>query len=117
MNFDLKNKVLLGSIIFLALTLVLVLANPVNADVESPKKQMKRGIAPEDVTCKADYSLVIRNNGYPICVKSTTAQKLEKMGLGVTITREEKKIISTDETQGSNAEIPIKDLQKTQTST
>lgn len=117
MNFDLKNKVLLGSIIFLALTLVLVLANPVNADVESPKKQMKRGIAPEDVTCKADYSLVIRNNGYPICVKSTTAQKLEKMGLGVTITREEKKIIPTDETQGSNAEIPIKDLQKTQTST
>jgi len=116
-NFDLKNKVLFGIVVFLALSLVLVLANPANAEIESPKKQMKRGVAPEDVTCKVDYSLVIRNNGYPICVKSVTAQKLEKMGLGVTITREEKKILPTDESHSTNGEIPIKDLQKTQTST
>ena len=117
MNFDLKNKVLLGIIVFLVLSLVLVLENSANAEVESPKKQMKHGVAPEDVTCKTDYSLVIRNNGYPICVKSITAQKLEKRGLGVTITREEKKTLATEESNDQNTNIPIEDLQKTQINT
>ena len=84
MNFD--NKVLFVAL-FVTLSLVLFLANPVNAEMESPRKQMKQGIAAEDVTCKAGLSLVIRNNGFPACVKSTTAEKLERIGLG--------KIIST----------------------
>ena len=63
MNFDLKNRILLGIGLFLALSLVFVV-NPVNADTESPKKQIKRGIPAEDVTCKAGLSLVIRTNGF-----------------------------------------------------
>ena len=88
MNFDLKNRILLGIGLFLALSLVFVV-NPVNADTESPKKQIKRGIPAEDVTCKAGLSLVIRTNGFAACVKSTTADKLEKMGLVTKIIKSE----------------------------
>lgn len=68
-----------GIILFLVLSFSLF-ANPINA--ESPKKQMQRGVALEDITCKAGFSLVIRNNGFPACVKEDTAKKLEKRGLG-----------------------------------
>ena len=100
MKFDLKNKAILGMILFLALSLMVN-----QAFAESPRKQIDRGVAPEDVSCKEGYSLVIRNNGYPICVKTETAQKLEKRGLGVIIAQEDK----VDQT---NTEIPIKDLEK-----
>ncbi len=91
MNFDLKNRALFGIVLFLVLSLALFLANPVNAEIDSPKKQMKRGIAAEDVICKAGHILVIRTNGFPACVKSTTADKLEKMGLGkIKVTKSEK---------------------------
>ena len=98
MNFDLKNRVLFGIVLFLVLSLALFLANPVNAEMESPRKQMKQGIAAKDVTCKAGLSLVIRNNGFPACVKSTTAEKLERIGLG--------KIISTKKEIQNKAKNP-----------
>lgn len=90
MNFDLKNRTILGIILVLTLSLSLFLVNPVNADTESPKKQIKRGIPAEDITCKAGLSLVIRTNGFAACVKSTTADKLEKMGLVTKIIKLEK---------------------------
>lgn len=90
MNFDLKNKTLFGIVLFLTLTLFL--ANPANAEIESPKKQIKRGVALEDITCKTGLSLVIRTNGFPACVKSATADKLEKMGLVTKIIKLEKNI-------------------------
>lgn len=105
MNFDLKNRVLLGIVLFLALSLSLFLINPVNAEIESPRKQMKRGIAAEDVTCKAGLSLVIRNNGFPVCVKEDTADKLEKRGLG--------KIQDTKSVPANPEDISIKDVEKT----
>ncbi len=92
MNFDLKNRTILGIILVLTLSLSLFLVNPVNADTESPKKQIKRGIPAEDITCKAGLSLVIRTNGFAACVKSTTADKLEKMGLVTKIIKLEKYI-------------------------
>ena len=98
MNFDLKNSVSFGIVLFLVLSLALFLANPVNADADSPKKQMKRGIASEDITCKAGLSLVIRNNGFPACVKSITAEKLEKTGLG-------KIIVTKNEIQKRDSEV------------
>ncbi len=90
MSYDLKSRASFGIVLFLVLSLALFLANPVNADADSPKKQMKRGIASEDITCKAGLSLVIRNNGFPACVKSITAEKLEKIGLGkIIVTKNE----------------------------
>ncbi len=92
MNFDLKNRTILGIVLVLTLSLSLFLVNSVNADVESPKKQIKRGIPVEDITCKTGLSLVIRTNGFVACVKSTTADKLEKMGLVTKIIKLEKYI-------------------------
>ena len=87
MNFD--NKVLFVAL-FVTLSLALFLANPVNADADSPKKQIKKGIAVENITCKAGLSLIIRNNGFPACVKSITAEKLERTGLGkIIVTKNE----------------------------
>jgi hypothetical protein len=105
MNFDLKNRVLLGIILFLALSLSLFLVNSVNAEIESPRKQMKQGIAAEDVTCKASLSLVIRNNGFPVCVKEDTAKRLEKRALG--------KIEYKVEIPTNSENISVKDLEKT----
>ncbi len=96
MSFDLKNRVLLGIVLFLVLSLALFLVNPVNADTESPKKQNKRGIAAEDITCKTDLILVIRTNGFAACVKPATADKLEKLGLAKKeFTKSEKEIQTT----------------------
>jgi len=90
MNFDIKNRTVFGIVLFLTLSLAVFLINPVNADVESPKKQIKRGVPIEDITCKTGLSLVIRTNGFVACVKSTTADKLEKMGLVTKIIKLEK---------------------------
>ena len=90
MNFDLKNRTILGIVLVLTLSLSLFLVNSVNADTESPKKQYKRGIPAEDITCKTGLNLVIRTNGFAACVKSTTADKLEKMGLVTKIIKLEK---------------------------
>jgi len=76
MNF--KNKSIFGLVFFLIFSLVM----PANADIESPKKQMEKGIAAEDVLCKAGLNLVIRNNGDALCLKPTTAERFHERGLG-----------------------------------
>jgi len=105
MSFDLKNRTLFGLVLFSILSLALFLVNPVNAEIESPRKQMKRGIAAEDITCKTGLSLVIRNNGFPVCVKEDTAKRLEKRALG--------KIEYKAEIPTNSENISIKDLEKT----
>ena len=50
--------------------------------VDSPLKQMKNGIISEDVICKSELTLIIRNSGSAACVTSTTAVKLEAIGWG-----------------------------------
>ncbi|WP_297442914.1 hypothetical protein [Nitrosopumilus sp.] len=54
---------------------------PVNAEVDSPRKQMEKGILPQDVICKTGLELVIRINGNAACVKPETAEKMEKIGV------------------------------------
>ena len=52
-----------------------------NADIESPKKQLKKGISAEEIQCNMGLELVIRNNGTPSCVKSETAEKMQQRGM------------------------------------
>jgi len=48
---------------------------------ESPLKQFKSGIAPKDVKCSNDLTLVIKSeDGSPACVKATSVQKLISWG-------------------------------------
>lgn len=50
--------------------------------IDSPRKQMKMGILPEDVICKEEMALMIRSSGTGACVTSLTAMKLENAGWG-----------------------------------
>jgi len=52
-----------------------------NASVESPKKQLEKGIPVEEIQCNIERELVIRNNGSPACVKPETAVKMQKIGI------------------------------------
>ena len=54
---------------------------PVHGEVESPKKQLKKGVSPENIVCNEGKDLIIRNNGAPACVKPTTAQRFLDLGL------------------------------------
>ncbi|QLH05050.1 hypothetical protein C5F49_06755 [Nitrosopumilus oxyclinae] len=71
-----QNKVLFGIILFLTLSFIL----PVNAEIDTPKQQMNKGVSPENILCVEALELVIRSNGSPACVKTETAIKMEKRG-------------------------------------
>lgn len=49
---------------------------PINADIESPKKQIQRGILPTDVICNEGLNLAIRTSGDVICIRPETAEKM-----------------------------------------
>jgi hypothetical protein len=48
--------------------------------VPSPLKQIKEGIAPENIVCKEGLELVFKLNGQPACIKTTSVQKLIAWG-------------------------------------
>ena len=85
-----NKKISLGVGFFLIFSFIL----PINAEIESPRKQMKMGISAEDVLCRTGLELVIRTNGMPACVKPDTADIMQERGM----------LIST-EVSASNAEI------------
>ena len=72
-----NNKIIFG----ITLCLIFSLVIPVNAEVEAPKKQLKKGILIEDIICKIGLNLIIRNNGSPACVKPITAERFQSLGL------------------------------------
>ena len=72
-----KNKITFGFVLLLIFTIAI----PVDAQIETPKKQMERGVSAEQVICKQGLNLIIRNNGAPACVKSSTAEIFQKRGL------------------------------------
>ena len=51
------------------------------ATIDSPKKQMNRGVLVEDVLCREGLELVIRTNGNAACVRPETADRMEKAGM------------------------------------
>ena len=48
--------------------------------IDSPLKQMARGIAPEDVICKSELILMLRPSGDAVCVKPTTVSSFVPLG-------------------------------------
>jgi len=74
---------LISNKILFSVTIILIFAItiPANADIESPKKQLKKGISIEEIQCNVGRELVIRNNGMPACVKSETAEKMKEIGI------------------------------------
>ncbi len=92
-----NKKIVLGLGFFLIFSFIL----PINADIESPRKQMKMGISAEDILCRNGLELVIRTNGIPACVKSETSDKMQKRGIAfiaeftkLEVTKSGKKVVT-----------------------
>ena len=90
-------KIVLGLGFFLIFSFIL----PIDADIESPRKQMKMGISAEDILCRNGLELVIRTNGIPACVKSETSDKMQKRGIAfiaeftkLEVTKSVKKVVT-----------------------
>ena len=82
-------------IVVVSVFLIISLIVPIYAVVDSPKKQSEKGIPVEDIVCKPEYKLIIRTNGNPACVSTSTAEKMEKRGIAfipIQITKTEKNI-------------------------
>jgi hypothetical protein len=62
----------------LIFSLFLLIIQPSFGDLESPRKQMERGILATDVICKTGLELVIRTNGNAACVRPETVERMEK---------------------------------------
>ena len=71
------NKIILSMSFFLIFSLIL----PINADIDSPRNQMKQGISAEDILCNEGLELVIRTNGMPACVRPETADRMQERGI------------------------------------
>ena len=83
--------------IFLGIFAILLISAsiPVEAQVESPKKQIRQGVSPENIRCNIGLELVIRNNGSPACVTEKTAEKMKERGIAfnpVPVSKAEKQI-------------------------
>ena len=72
-----NKKIVVGVAFFLIVSFIL----PVNADIEAPLKQMKKGVLLEDIICRNGLDLVIRTNVMPACVKPETADKMQDRGM------------------------------------
>ncbi|MBA4460139.1 MAG: hypothetical protein H2B02_04545 [Nitrosopumilaceae archaeon] len=106
---DFRNKIIFGLVFFLMFSL----AAPANADLESPKKQMSKGVAAEDVICKTGLSLLIRNNGDALCLTSLTSERFQERGLGfIPIKIADKTPEPTPSTPIRDTTVQFKDAQK-----
>lgn len=56
--------------------------------IESPRKQIERGIPPEEIICKSGFSLAILYSDKPACMSPSTILKLEERGYIKSVLRE-----------------------------
>ena len=61
-------------------SILIIFIQPVSGELESPRKQIKLGVAPEKITCNEGQILMLKSSGMPACVKSTSVEKLEDRG-------------------------------------
>lgn len=71
------NKIIRSISFFLIFSLIL----PINAEIDSPRNQMKQGVSAEDIVCNEGLVLVIRTNGMPACVRPETADRMQERGI------------------------------------
>src|SRR5690348_3040987 len=69
----------------IASVLAIILTTPLAfADTESPKKQMSHGVLAQDVKCKNDLVLILKNTDKTAaCVRPSTASRLVQNGWGM----------------------------------
>jgi len=82
------------TVLWISFFLIFSVIIPINADIDSPRKQMAEGVLVQDVMCRGGLELVIRTNGMPACVKPETVDKMF-----------EREILLSTKVTKSNAEI------------
>ncbi|MHA7647332.1 hypothetical protein [Nitrosopumilus sp. S4] len=118
-------RALIFALIPLILSIGLLPAVVFSEGIDSPRKQMSKGVSAEDVICKGGFTLMIRMSGDAACVTSTTAEKLQLKGWGIiekqfsaeseiteTELNEELDVSgesSTDDTKGTNHSVELKE--------
>ena len=75
-----NKKIVLGITFFLIFSFII----PINANIDSPRKQMAEGVSVQDVICRDVLEKVIRTNGMPACVKPETIDKMFERGILLT---------------------------------
>jgi hypothetical protein len=86
-----------------------MMTSMVNAETQSPKKQMANGVSAEDVICKGGYTLMIRMSGDAACVTPSTASKLSTAGWGEIIKEFEIQAEPVEEEVSLNEEVSTDD--------
>jgi len=90
--------------------MILTIAIPANAQMDSPNRQLKNGVLPENIICNEGLQLIIRNNDSPACVKPTTAERFEERGLAFVLVKISNLVVKeTDELESSS--VQFKDIQ------
>jgi hypothetical protein len=92
-------------VIGLCLT-VLILTQVSFGEIESPRKQLKHGIALEKIACNQNKVLVQRPSGIPACVSPSSAERLANHGWKTIVNFEKDKVQIKDLTK--SIEIPKK---------
>jgi len=72
-----QSRIFFGIVFLVTMSFVIT----VDAEIDSPRQQLENGIEPENIQCREGLELVIRTNGAPACVKSETAEKMQKIGI------------------------------------
>ena len=70
-----KTCIILAGVVF-SLILVFGSVESSYSEYMSPKKQIESGVFPEDVICKEDRVLAVRDNGNSACITENTAERL-----------------------------------------
>lgn len=91
---------------------LVIIIQPSFSDLDSPKKQIKLGVAPQNVTCDEGLVLMLKTSGMPVCVKPSTAERLEERGWKQIVgkfERSQKEIETIPASQGSVVNFYISD--------
>jgi hypothetical protein len=71
-----KSLLILASIVLLSIIGVQSSFAEQSEIIPSPRQQLESGILPENIICKENRVLVLRDNGNPACITEKTAEKL-----------------------------------------
>lgn len=73
-----KKGIKIASILLISMLIFAATAGSSFAKIESPRKQLASGVAPEDIVCKSGRVLAVIAGKVPLCIKQDTAKMLEK---------------------------------------
>lgn len=91
----------IASILLISMLIFAATSGSSFAKIESPRKQLASGVAPEDIVCKSGRILAVIAGKVPLCLKPDTAKMLEKRWGATIVIPELKAETKTAQSKGS----------------